>query len=124
MESPTTGGGVAAVGATNNGRQQIAGTNAVANAVATGSRTLSNTSSISLANQLNPELWNDGTAADPNNPDPYADPSITTQAAQPPGDPTSSGDITPVDNTAPPDASGNDAPVPDTNTQQIAQDDQ
>lgn len=125
MESPTTGGGVAAVGATSNSRQQIAGTNAVANAVATGSRTLSNTSSISLADQQNPELWNDGTASDPSNPDPYADPSITTQPASPPGVPTSTGDITLVDESVPPDAGNNSEPVPDSTSppQQIAQDD-
>jgi len=118
-ESNSPYAGAAAIAAAN-ARQQTAG----ANTIVASSRAPLNTSSISLADQLNPELWNDGTAADPNNPDPYADPSITTQAAQPPGDPTSSGDITPVDNTAPPDASGNDAPVPDDNTQQIAQDDQ
>lgn len=97
---------------------------ATANTTAVGSRASTN-SSISLEDQLNPELWNDGTATDPSNPDPYADPTLATQAAAPAGPPTSSGDITEVqDFAAPPNEGGAFSDEVATPPQQIAQDDQ
>lgn len=124
VESPTNPRSAGASNAVNNGRSNSA-TGAIPGAIsnAIGSR-LPNNSSISLADQLNPDLWNDGTAADASNPDPYADPSITTQPATAPEAPTSDGDITEVtDNPAPPEAGGSGEDVA-TPPQQIAQDDQ
>ena len=76
--------------------------NAISNTSISRNSTTDQTSSISLSDQLNPDLWNDGTAANNSNPTPTGDNSTattattqppTTQAAAPPGDPTSNGDI-------------------------------
>lgn len=90
--------------------------------------TTNQTSSISLSDQLNPDLWNDGTAANNDNPTSASPDSVdttaetqpqTTQAAAPAEPPTSSGDIDVFAELA------NNNTQPDVNTppQQIAQDD-
>ena len=80
--------------------------------------------SQSLENQVTNNIGNVSTGnSDFYNDAEYNGPQ-TAQPSAPPSDPTSSGDITPIESTSPPDAGGNAAPAPDNNTQLIAQDDQ